>query len=121
MALYNVEVRETLSRVVEQEADSFEDAKEMVATRYLDSEIVLDWEDLESVEYDEYPSPKIQEGFNVNIEFNINTKELSFSDEYELIATYDCKTLEDLNNALKSYFKDALELESDEIEKDVQL
>ena len=49
MALYNVEVRETLSRVVEQEADSFDDAKEMVATRYLDSEIVLDWEDLESV------------------------------------------------------------------------
>ena len=39
----------------------------MVATRYLDSEIVLDWEDLESVEYDEYPSPKIQEGFNVNL------------------------------------------------------
>jgi len=77
MALYNVEVRETLSRVVEQEADSYEDAKEIVASRYLDSEIVLDWEDLESVEYEEYPSPKIQEGFNINIDFNIKTKELS--------------------------------------------
>lgn len=121
MALYNVEVRETLSRVVEQEADSYEDAKEIVASRYLDSEIVLDWEDLESVEYEEYPSPKIQEGFNINIDFNIKTKELSFRDEYELIATYDCKTIEDLNNALKSYFKDTLELEEDEKEMEIQL
>lgn len=35
MAIYNVEVIEELSRVVEQEAESYEDAVELVATRYI--------------------------------------------------------------------------------------
>ena len=53
MALYNVEVIKKLSRVVEQEADSYEDAEELVATKYAEEEIVLDWEDLEYTKYEQ--------------------------------------------------------------------
>ena len=34
MKLYNVEVVETLSRVVEQQANSYEEAEELVSARY---------------------------------------------------------------------------------------
>lgn len=121
MALYNIEVKETLSRVIEQVADSCEEAKDIVSSKYLNSEIILDWEDLEDVEYKRYPSPKIEESFNININYNHERQELSFSDEYELIATYDCKSLDDFEKALKSYFKDNLELEEDIKENEVQL
>lgn len=63
MAKYQVEVVETLSRVIEVEADSYEEAENKVARRYDNEEIVLDWHDLESTSYKEYPSPKLKEEY----------------------------------------------------------
>lgn len=48
---YKVNVEELLSRIVEVEADSDEEAEEKVREMYRNEEIVLDAEDLQSVEY----------------------------------------------------------------------
>ncbi len=56
MKIYNVEVVETLSRVVEQKAKSYEEAEEIVSEKYDKTEIVLDWNDLEDTSYKPYPS-----------------------------------------------------------------
>lgn len=50
MKNYVVEVREILSRVIEVEAESEEDAKEKVQFAYDSEEIVLDWNDCVSNE-----------------------------------------------------------------------
>ena len=50
MKNYEVEVREILSRVIEVEAESEEDAKEKVQFAYDSEEIVLDWNDCVSNE-----------------------------------------------------------------------
>lgn len=48
---YKVNVEELLSRIVEVEADSDEEAEDKVREMYRNEEIVLDAEDLQSVEY----------------------------------------------------------------------
>lgn len=48
---YKVNIEELLSRIVEVEADSDEEAEEKVREMYRNEEIVLDAEDLQSVEY----------------------------------------------------------------------
>lgn len=48
---YRVNVEELLSRIVEVEADSDEEAEEKVREMYMNEEIVLDASDFQSVEY----------------------------------------------------------------------
>lgn len=119
MAKYNVEVVETLSRVVKQEADSYEDAKELVATRYVEEEIVLDWQDLDDTTYKPYPSQKIKDNFSVNFMYNKSKQELIVSDKRGTI-NYSCKNFEDLGILLKEYFDNNVELEEVMPEKDVR-
>lgn len=119
MAKYNVEVVETLSRVVEQEADSYEDAKELVATRYIEQDIVLDWQDLDDTSYKPYPSQKIKDNFSVHFMYNKLKQELIVSDKRGTI-NYSCKNLEDLGILLKEYFDNNVELEEVMPEKDVR-
>ncbi len=119
MAKYNVEVVETLSRVVEQEADSYEDAKELVATRYIEQDIVLDWQDLDDTSYKPYPSQKIKDNFSVHFMYNKLKQELIVSDKRGTI-NYSCKNLEDLRILLKEYFNNNVELEEVMPEKDVR-
>ena len=49
--IYKVNVEELLSRIVEVEAENDEEAEEKVREMYRNEEIVLDAEDLQSVEY----------------------------------------------------------------------
>ena len=77
MKLYNVEVVETLSRVVEQQANSYEEAEELVSVRYSNEEIVLDYNDLDDTSYKPYPSQELKKSFNINVDFNKNTKDLA--------------------------------------------
>lgn len=121
MVLYNVEVVETLSRVIEQEADSYEDAVELVSTRYAEEDIVLDWEDLESTKYKPYPSQELSEDFNINVKYDVKNKILNFSNNYESIATYDCKSLEEFNTAFKDFFDDYIELKEVQCEKGLEV
>ena len=118
MAKYNIEIVETLSRVVDQEANSYEDAKAIVASRYLDSDIVLDWHDLEYVKYKPYPSQKLKEDFKVKITFDKN-KNLLFIDDGIYCLNYTCKDATDLKILLKNYFEKNIELEPVISEKNI--
>lgn len=48
---YKVNVEELLSRIVEVEADSDEEAEDKVREMYINEDIVLDASDFQSVEY----------------------------------------------------------------------
>lgn len=57
---FNIEIREILSRVITVEADSLDDAIDIVNLQYKSSEIVLDWADFHnSVAISEF-NPNIQ-------------------------------------------------------------
>lgn len=116
MAIYNVEVIENLSRVVEQEADSYEDAKELVATRYVEEDIVLDWNDLNYTKYEPYPSQELAEDFEITVKFDLKNHIVNFSNKYESLSTYDCRTMEELKIALDDFFGDYPELEDVKVE-----
>jgi len=66
MAIYKVEVIETLSRIVEQKAKSYEDAESKVYDRYRKEDIVLDYEDYKSTEFKPYPSKELEGAIYVN-------------------------------------------------------
>lgn len=122
MALYNVEVIEELSRVVEQEADSYEEAEEMVSTRYAEEDIVLDWNDLNYTKYEPYPSQEIVEDFEVNIKYNSKEKFLMIYDKYgESLITESCKNSEELKIILKDFFGDYPELSDVKAEKNEEM
>ena len=74
MDKYNIEIIETLSRVVEQKANSYEEAEELVSNKYDKSEIILDYEDKEDVMFKPYPSQEIKSNFKVNITYNKDKK-----------------------------------------------
>lgn len=112
MALYNVEVKEELSRVVEQEAESYEDAEELVATRYIEEEIVLDWEDLNSTTYQPYPPQKIKDSFNIQVDFDREGENVFISDESSSGTEYKCRNIEDLKIAFNDYLDKYIELEN---------
>lgn len=54
MTNYKIEIQETLSRVIEIEADSVEDAIDRVRVMYRAEEIVLDSDDYVSTEIEEF-------------------------------------------------------------------
>lgn len=114
MKKYNVEVIETLSRVIEIDANSYEEAKSIAEEKYNNSEIVLDWEDYESVEYKRYPSPKLKDNFVLNIEYNKEDGSLGIGSDCSSGAIYDCKNLEELGIAFQTYIKNYVELEEKE-------
>ena len=111
MKLYNVEVVETLSRVVEQKANSYEEAEELVSDRYDNQDIVLDYNDLEGTNYKPYPSQMIKEDFVVTFQFRKNTNELFVTDKKGTM-NYSCKSKQDLENLIKTYVEDNVELDA---------
>lgn len=51
MAKYKVTIVETISKIVDIEADSAEQAEYIVMTMYNDEEVVLDYSDFEQVDF----------------------------------------------------------------------
>ncbi len=51
---YQVEIAETLQRIVEVKADCPEDAIQKIRKKYMDSEIVLDYSDFIDVDFSLY-------------------------------------------------------------------
>ena len=119
MKLYNVEVVETLSRVVEQQANSYEEAEELVSARYSNEEIVLDYNDLDDTSYKPYPSQELKKSFSINVDFDKNTKDLWIGNEDGSGAKYKCNTSQDLEIAIKSYLDNYIELETVKPEKNL--
>lgn len=111
MKLYNVEVVETLSKVVEQKANSYEEAEDIVSARYSDSDIILDWNDLDDTSYKPYPSQMIKEDFLVTFQFKKNINELFVTDKKGTM-NYSCKNAQDLENLIKTYVENNVELDA---------
>ncbi|WII95722.1 DpnD/PcfM family protein [Moraxella haemolytica] len=53
MQVYQIQIKETLSKVVKIEADSLDDAIQMAKKCYQEENIVLDWSNFVSVEFGE--------------------------------------------------------------------
>ena len=119
MKLYNVEVVETLSRVVEQKAASYDEAEDIVSNRYSDGEFVLDYNDLEDTNYKPYPSQLLRNNFAFVVEFNKDKKEMCITNGKES-KTYSCKSIDDLYHMLKDYIDKNVELEDVVPEKNIK-
>lgn len=53
MQVYQIQIKETLSKVVKIEADNLDEAIQMAQKSYQDEDIILDWSDFVSVEFNE--------------------------------------------------------------------
>lgn len=107
MATYNVEVTETLSRVVEQEARNYEEAEKLVMEKYDEEEIVLDWNDCDEVKYKIYPSPMIKNNLSMFISYSKKDKNLCITNCFDLPKNYECETKEYMELAFKSFINDS--------------
>ena len=117
MAKYQVEVVETLSRVVEVEADNYEEAEDEVTKMYDNEEIVLDWQDLVSTEYKQYPSPKLDNDFNLDLKYSKDNKTLSVTDDKFKNSVNSCKDYDELYYTIKNYFDDMYRKERSDLIK----
>ena len=59
--VYQIEIEETLQKVVKIKADSLDEAIDIAQNRYSNQEYVLDYEDYKGVEYREYKDEVIKE------------------------------------------------------------
>lgn len=120
MNKYEIEIIETLSRVVEEEAQSYEEARNQVIDKYYNAEIVLDYNDLDEVIYQHYPSQKMKSNFNISIDYDREKESLKIFRENKLIKEYDnCETYEDCLMNLKSFMNNYIKIKEETKEKDV--
>ena len=93
MKLYNVEVVETLSRVIEQQANSYD--------------------------YRPYPSQDLKKSFNFNIDYDKTDKTIWIGTENTSSERFRCRNKDDLICAIKTYIDNNIELEPIKPEKDL--
>ena len=119
MNKYNVEIIETLSKVVEQEANSYEEAEDLVYDKYYDTEIILDYENMEDVKFKPYPPQEVKSNFILNVIYNKEKKELFIKQDKE-VKTYKCRDILDLKQYLNGYLENNIELEPVKPEIDIR-
>lgn len=115
MKKYKVKVTETLNRIVEQEANSYEEALDLVEERYQNEEIVLDWHDNCNVEFKNYPYFNIKDDLVLAIIFNKESNKVHIGTDSSAGTRFDCKNVEDLKFAINSYIDDYIDLEDEKI------
>lgn len=103
MKKFNVEVVETLSRVVETEAKDYNEAVLKVADKYHNEDIVLDYNDLEKTDYKAYPSRELANSIKMNIEYNKENESVSIGDGKGFVKSYKCKNMDDFFEAIETY------------------
>lgn len=59
--IYQIEIEETLQKVVKIKANSLDEAIDIAQNRYSNQEYVLDYEDYKGVEFSEYKDEVIKE------------------------------------------------------------
>lgn len=109
MSKYQIEIVETLSRVIDIEANSYEEALDKVKAKYDNSDIILDWEDLENVDYKKYPYPKLKEDIMLEINFDKINNSVIIGTENSSGAEYHCSDIEDLKNSINEYIDDYID------------
>lgn len=116
MAKYNVEIIENLSKVVEIEADNYDEAEDIAYKKYDNCQIELDYEDKNETVYKPYPSQNISNDFTLIVKFDQKRKQLSIvSRDKDLTdltrQTHKCETEDDLKFFLNSYLDNNIEYE----------
>lgn len=103
MKKFNVEVVETLSRVVEIEAKDYNEAVLKVADKYHNEDIVLDYNDLEKTDYKAYPSRELANSIKMNVEYNKENESIFIGNGKDFKKSYKCKNMDDFFEAIENY------------------
>ena len=109
MKRYNVEVNETLSKIVMQEANTFEEAALLVKERYDEEDIILNWADHKDTDYIPADAQTIDNNFQIKFIYDKNKKQLIVEDMHGSISN-TCKTNKDLKVLINEYFKENVHL-----------
>ena len=115
MKKFEVEVKETLSRIVVQEANSYEEALDLVEEKYQNEDIVLNWKDNCDVEFKNYPYFNIKDDLDLSVNFDKDFNAVYIGTESSSGVKYDCKNVEDLKFAINSYIDDYIDLDDEKI------
>ena len=114
MNLYEIEVIETLKRVVSEKANSYDEAKNLVEEKYSNGDIVLDYEDYVETDFKPHKEQLIKDNFKVIVEYDKETEVVTFLQNADS-KSYFCKNNQALKEVIQSYFDKNIELE--DIEK----
>lgn len=113
MSKYQVEIVETLSRVIDIEANSYEESLDKAKDKYDNSDTILDWEDLESVNYKKYPYPKMKDDFMIQIHYDKVDNSVIIGTETSSGAKYHCSDTEDLKNSFSEYIDNYIDYDNE--------
>ena len=113
MSKYQIEIVETLSRVIDIEANSYEEALDKAKAKYDKSDIVLDWEDLENVDYKKYPYPKLKEDIMLEINYDKINNSVIIGTENSSGAECQCSDTEDLKNSFSEYIDNYIDYDNE--------
>ena len=103
MEKFKIKIIETRSKIVEQEAKCYDEAEEIVASKYSNSDIVLGEDCIKDIDYKSDSSFKLDQDFDIKLCYDSKTHTLSVYDEYDQCITdyFDCNTIEDYRNNVK--------------------
>lgn len=111
MKKYGVEIMELANRVIEVDANSYEEAQEKAEEMYRNEEVVLDHEDFNGAFYDPYPSQKIKCNYKITIEYDKKTNTLKMSDSNNKVQESECKSKEDFIFLVENYSRENLPID----------
>ncbi len=120
MSKYNVEVIETLSRVIEINAKDFKSAVVKAEELYDNQNIILDYEDKIDTDYRPYPSQKIKSNFSLNLNYDKRKGTILISCNDGSCAKYPCRNKDDMESALKTYIDIYIDFEKVKPERDIR-
>ena len=104
MAKFNVEIVETLSRVIEVDAEDIDEALFIAEEMYNNDEVELDYNDKESTDFKEYPYPRFQEDFSMDIDYSKKDNKIKVKSGDLIDSEHSCKDVEELKTALSEAF-----------------
>ncbi len=116
MKMYQIEIKEDSSRVVDIKAENYEDAINQAEEMWSNGEIVLDYEDMNDVSYEPYPPQKIKDNFSINISYDKKLNNIVISSGVT-VRGFRCNDKEDLINIISGFVNDNIEFEPVKFEK----
>ncbi len=116
MKIFQIEIKEDSSRVVDIKAENYNEALKKAEEMYGKGEVILDYEDVNNVLYEPYPSQEIKENFSLNIRYDKKLNNIVICSGV-LVEGFRCKSKEDLINAISSFVNKYIEFEPERFEK----
>lgn len=111
MKKYGIEIEESSSRVIEVDANSYEEAQDKVEEMYRNQEVILDYEDYNGVRYEPFPSQRIKDNYKLTIEYDNKNENLKIIDSNNKIQESKCRTKEDFVFLVENYVREYIPME----------